>query len=213
MAARRRRTGRSAVVRVLSIGLPLVAVGLLAAVVLLSDKPLPQSSLTFSDEDLEAMRGGLQIEGPQFSGVSLGGDVYDFTARRVVPTDLRLSSATVEDLDGAIDYADGRRVLVTAASGRINMVAQEVEIDSAVTISTSDGYRATAARADVRIASGEVDATGGVRAVGPIGEIEADAMRMRPREGAETPKLGKESVIVFEGGVKLRYIPGASTKD
>ena len=93
------------------------------------------------------------------------------------------------------------------------MVAQEVEIDSAVTISTSDGYRATAARADVRIASGEVDATGGVRAVGPIGEIEADAMRMRPREGAETPKLGKESVIVFEGGVKLRYIPGASTKD
>lgn len=207
MAARRGAARRSVVVRILKFGFPALAFALLAAVFLLSDRPVPSSHLTFSKEDLEAMKGGMEITAPRFSGQSLAGDTYDFQASSVTPRDLRLTEAEVEDLNGRIDYASGASIRIEAGNGRMDMNLQVIELDTGLRIRTSDGYDAQAGAARIDIAAATVDAAGPVEATGPIGRITAGRLRVEPPAGTAEPSLGKETVLHFRDGVTLRYTP------
>lgn len=208
MVARQRPSLRSRVVGLLKVGLPAVAVALLAAVFLLSDKTEFDTALNFSEADLEALRSGLKLTEPQFSGASLGGDIYDFRASLVTPRDLAMSEADILDLRGRVAFRDGRIVDLRSDRARLDAVAQQVVLEDGIELITSDGYRAEATRVEVDIEVGVLTAAGPVRASGPAGEIEAATLRIARVDDGERGFDPNETLITFAGGVRLRYLPG-----
>lgn len=187
---------------------PLGALGVLAAVFFWQQDQDLGGGLTFSDADLRAMRTGLKLTQPQFSGTSLAGDVYDFKARTVVPRDLELSMAEIEALDGRVEYADGRIVELVAETAEVDIAARLIAMQDGVVITTSDGYRATADRLDVDVSAAILNATGSVVATGPMGRITADALVIEPADGAAQPEHANETLIRFVGKVELVFVPG-----
>jgi lipopolysaccharide export system protein LptC len=70
-----------------------------------------------------------------------------------------------------------------------------------VVVTSSDGYRATVASAEVDFGAEEARAEGPVTGEGPLGRIEAGAMRAARRGG--------EDYIWFERGVRVLANPAA----
>ncbi|MEM8788232.1 MAG: hypothetical protein AAGE76_08215 [Pseudomonadota bacterium] len=202
-----RASPRTRFVGFLKIALPLVALGLLAAVFLWREAENPDLGLNFTPADLAAMRTGLTLTAPTFSGASARGDTYEFQARVVMPRDLDLTMADVEDMAGTLNLIDGRRVDLSSDLAELDIENRKVALSVGVTIETSDGYAAEAARVDVDVAAGRLIATGPVTATGPLGEIRADRLELTP----EDPDRGEldlnDTRIRFTGGVVLRYTP------
>jgi len=198
---RSRGSARSRAVGILKNVLPIGALALLAAVFLWQRSEDLGGGLTFSETDLEAMRSGLRITGPQFSGSSLDGDLYDFSADWVVPEDLEMTSLEVSGLEGEVLYRDGRRVTLRSDHAQIDITRRTATLDTGIEITTSEGYRATATRDDIDLAAGVIVAEGPIDGTGPDGTLEAGAMRMAP--GADAI----ETVIDFTGGVQMTYSP------
>ena len=198
---------RSRIVRLLRIGFPLVAAGLLAAVFLSGEPPVTDATLTFSEADLENMRAGLQITNPQLSGASMGGDIYDFQASIVRPRNLDFEVADIEDLVGTIDYVDGPTVFIASKSAEINLVTRLMVLETGIALRTSDGYSGNADRIEVDGQAGRLTATGNVLAEGPIGRISAERLVIAPADPDKPESLGKDTVLRFEDRVRLTYIP------
>lgn len=201
-----RRSLRTRVVGVMKYLLPLLALALLATVFLWNKDDEAGIGLTFSQADIETMRSGLRVTGPQLSGSSLNGDIYDFRADVVIPQDLQLTHADIEGLTGRILFRDGRQVDLSAARAEIEMPSQRVVLDTGIQIRTSDGYEATAARAEVDLRQAVLTATGPVVASGPPGRIAADGMIITPAS-ADGALTANDTLIRFTGGVTLRYTP------
>ncbi|MEM7613666.1 MAG: hypothetical protein AAF245_01395 [Pseudomonadota bacterium] len=210
---RARLSTRSRVVGLLKVVFPLTAVGLLALVFLWQAEDDLGGGLTFSNADLEAMATGLKLSQPQFSGASMGGDIYDFRARTVVPRDIDLTMADIEALDGRVLYADGRVVELTSETAEIDLENRKVVLQTGIVITTSDGYRAKAERLDVDVSAAILEATGPIEATGPVGRITAGRMTIAPAEGFEAPVRVNETLTRFSGGVKLTYTPGLEGND
>ncbi|MEM8869294.1 MAG: hypothetical protein AAGE38_02765 [Pseudomonadota bacterium] len=198
---------RSRVIALLKVLFPLGAVSLLAVVFLWQAEDDLGGGLTFSSADLEAMSTGLKINEPQFSGASLGGDIYDFRARTVIPRDIELSMADVDGLDGRVLYADGRVVELVSDTAEIDLENRTVVLKTGIVITTSDGYKARAERLDVDVSAAILTASGPIEATGPMGRITAGQMTITPAEGFEAPLRANEALISFAGGVKLAYTP------
>jgi lipopolysaccharide export system protein LptC len=203
---RSRGSARSRTVGILKVVLPLGALALLAAVFLWQRQEDWGGGLTFSDADLEAMRSGLRISGPQFSGASLAGDIYDFSADWVVPEDLEMTSLEVAGLEGEVLYRDGRRLTLRSDHAQIDVTDRTATLDTGIEITSSEGYRATATRVEIDLAAGVIEAAGPIDASGPDGTLEAGAMRMAPR-GPDDTANAEDTLIDFTGGVRMTYIP------
>lgn len=204
--SRSRSSARSRAVGILKILLPLGALALLGAVFLWQRTDDWGGGLTFSEADLEAMRSGLRISGPQFSGASLEGDIYDFSADWVVPEDLEMNSLEVSGLEGEVKYRDGRHLTLRSDHAEIDVDAQTATLDTGIVITTSEGYRATASRVVIDLQAGVIEAAGPIDATGPDGTLQAGAMSMAPKETAEGEN-GIDTLIDFTGGVRMTYSP------
>lgn len=191
--------------------LPAVAVLLLGLVLLWDGDRNEPVGLTFSDADLEALRTGLKITKPQFSGTSLTGDVYDFRAETVEPRDLEMTSADIETLNGRVDYRGGPVVELRSERARVDIPEQIVVLETGIEITSSDGYVAHAERVEVNIATSRLDATGPVTASGPPGDIESAALTIVPAEEPGAANFANDVLMRFTGGVKVTYIPSTGT--
>ncbi len=203
---RSRGSARSRAVGILKILLPIGALVLLGAVFLWQRSEDLGGGLTFSEADLEAMRSGLRITGPQFSGASLDGDIYDFSADWVVPEDLEMTSLEVSGLEGEVLYRDGRQVSLRSEHAQIDIAERTATLDTGIEIVTSEGYRATATRVDIDLDAGVIEAEGPIDGNGPDGTLRAGAMRMGSGEAGAEPD-GIATVIDFTGGVHMTYTP------
>ncbi|NNU79384.1 hypothetical protein HMH01_02930 [Halovulum dunhuangense] len=202
---RARPSRRTRVVGWLKIVLPLVALALLGAVIFWRQQDDLGPGLRFTESDMEAMRSGLIVTGPRLSGVSLGGDQYDFRAAQVAPEDLSITRARVSALTGRVIYVDGRVVTLEAASADIDMGAGMIRFDDGLRVTTSEGYDASAPVARVDVAAARLTADGPVEVTGPAGRIEAGGMVIEPSD----PDAARgDALMRFTGGVTLRYTPG-----
>lgn len=191
--------------------LPAVAVLLLGLVLLWDNDGDEPAGLTFSEADLEALRTGLKITRPQFSGTSLTGDVYDFRAETVEPRDLEMTTADAETLFGKVDYRNGPVVELRSERARIDIPEQIVVLETGIEIKSSDGYVAHAERVEVNIAFSTLEAKGPVTANGPPGDIESAALSIVPAEEPGRANFDNDVLMRFTGGVKVTYIPSTGT--
>lgn len=192
----------SQVVAVLKVGLPLVAVAMLAGLFLISEEGRPRGELVFSPADLAALGKGMRVTRPVFSGVTDGGDRFRFTAGEVTPDAAPPTRADIATLAGRIDFADGRGVDLSAARGELELEAQRLTLSGAVRVETSDGYDVAAERVDVDMAAGGLVATGEVVGVGPMGRIDAARLTVSAPQEA-----GGRRRFLFEDNVRLVYDP------
>ena len=103
----------SRVVAVLKVGLPLVAVGLLASLFLVQTDDRIGGGVVFSPGDVEALGSGLRISNPTFTGTTRGEDRFRFTAELVEPDAAPPERAAITALAGTLDLHNGPEVTVT----------------------------------------------------------------------------------------------------
>lgn len=195
----------SRLVAILKVGLPLIAVAMLAGLFLGSERPRGGGDLVFSPADLAALGQGMRVTEPVFSGTTDAGDRFRFTAAEVTPDAAPPTRAAIDDLSGRIDFADGRGVDVRADTGDLDLSGQALALEGDVRLDSDDGYSFAARRVDVDLRAGGLVATGDVGGVGPMGTIDATRLTVSPPD-----ENGGGRKFLFEEAVRVVYDPATA---
>lgn len=195
----------SRVVAVLKVGLPLIALAMLAGLFLISDDRRPRGDLVFSPADVAALGAGLTVSRPVFSGATAELDRFRFTAETVVPDAAPPTRAAIEALSGRIDFAGGGGLDLVASTGEIELATRRLTLTGAVRVDTDDGYVFRADRAELDLAAGGLVATGAVSGDGPMGRIEASRLTVTTPDGDAAARR-----FLFEDAVRVLYDPATN---
>lgn len=194
----------SRAVAILKVGLPLVAVGLLAALFLIQTEDGLDGEIVFSQGDLAALGSGLRISNPTFTGTTRDDDQFRFTAELVEPDAAPPTRARITALDGWITFRDGAEVEVSAATGALDIPAQRLDLSGAVRIATSDGYLLETDAVTLDLRTGVIAAGGPVETQGALGRIVSGSLRIAP-----VIPGGATHLISFGDGVRVVYDPAS----
>ena len=195
----------SRVVAVLKVGLPLVAVGLLASLFLAQTDDRLGGNVVFSPGDVEALGSGLRIDNPTFTGTTEGGDRFRFTAELVEPDAAPPQRARITTLAGTLDLHNGPQVRVSARTGDFDIPTQRLDLSGEVVITTSDGYRMVTDKATIDLRAGAFVAGDEVVTTGPLGRITSGSLHVAPAAAT-----GEARRFSFSGGVRVVYDPPGS---
>ncbi len=190
----------SQLVGILKIGLPLLALALLATLFVLPGDERSGAGLIFTEADLESLGQGLRVTEPVLTGSTREDDPFRFTAAVVVPDAAPPTRADIEDLDGEISFIGGQRFTLEAPVADVDLQSQIMNLSGRVTVTSSDGYRISADTVTVDLLAGTLEAEGDVDGSGPMGRIAAERMAIVPAESGEGQR-----VFSFGNGVRLRY--------
>lgn len=192
----------SRMVTVLKVGLPLVALAMLAGLFLISEDGGRRGELVFTPADLAALGDGMRVRDPIFSGVTDRDDRFRFTADEVTPDAAPPTRADIVALTGRIDFAGGRGVDLRSDAAALDLETQQMGLTGDVRVTTSDGYDLAARQVDLDLRGGGIRAEGAVSGRGPMGDIAAARLTVSPpadRSGERT--------FLFENNVRLIYDP------
>lgn len=198
----------SRLVAILKVGLPLLALVLIASMFLISTENDFEGGIVFGEGDLAALGEGLRITHPVLTGATRTQDPFRFTAEVVVPDAAPPTRAAITALDGTVDFVGGPSVAVTAPEAEIDLDAQVMRLLGRARVASDDGLVVLADRIEIDLLSGAVTALGAVDGRGPMGTIAAGEARVVPAEG----ESGRR-VFSFENAVRLVYRPGHETED
>lgn len=193
----------SRIVAVLKVGLPLVAVAMLAALFLISNDGRTGRELVFSPADLAALGDGMRVRSPVFSGVTEELDRFRFTAAEVTPDAAPPKLALIDRLAGRIDLSDGQSVELDAARGRLDLGTQRLILTGEVRVRSADGFSFAADEVALDLAAGGLEAAGAVAGSGPMGRIDAGRLSVGSPQGDKGTRM-----FLFEDRVSLIYDPG-----
>jgi lipopolysaccharide export system protein LptC len=194
----------SRLVAILKVLLPLVALGMLAALFLIQTEDELGSGVVFSEGDIAALGEGLRVTNPTFSGMTEDDDRFRFQAEEVIPDAAPPTRADITALTGRIDFVDGRAVEVASRTAELDLSRNRLELVGEVRVETSDGYVLRAERLGVDLDTGLLEAGDTVTTEGPPGTITSGTMRIEPPQGA-----GEDRRFSFGNGVRLVYDPPA----
>ena len=196
----------SRLVAVLKVGLPLVALGLLAGLFLNPGGEAPRRrGCVFSDADLAALGSGMRVV-----AVDLQRHLARATTGSASPPRrwCRRGAAEAGDGDGAggqVDFASGQRMDLSAATAELDLAAQVMQLRG--TVRDRDrgrlphGHRGAV---EIGLQAGTITAPEPVAADGPMGRIDAGTMTIAPADAT-----GELRWFSFGGGVRLVYDPPA----
>jgi lipopolysaccharide export system protein LptC len=193
----------SRVVAVLKVGLPLVALAMLASLFLIQTDDRLNGNIVFSRGDVDALGSGLAVTNPTFTGTTRGDDTFRFSAELVEPDAAPPEWARITALSGELALRNGPTVTVRAEAGNLHVPTQRLDLDGTVVIATSDGYRIDADAVALDLRAGTLAADGAVETTGPLGRIASGNLRIGPADEAEDRRFS------FGKGVRLVYDPPA----
>ena len=191
----------SRMVALLKVTLPLLALGILSTLFLISRSFDPTGSIPFADTEVQERLSNQQVTGPYFSGTTAEGDQIAFVAEKLTTTDGRTGTNYASDVDVQLDFAGGGRAMVTARDAEVNIAADRAELTGDVVVVTSNGYTLESDLLKLRLSQIEVISPDAVFGTTPFGTIEAGSMHLL------TPDGQTGSQLLFTGGVKLLYQP------
>ncbi|TDP47095.1 LPS export ABC transporter periplasmic protein LptC [Zavarzinia compransoris] len=171
------RTGRSysRFVGLMKIVLPLVAVGLLAAVLIWpSIENRRDIALSYSDVEIRA--DGLEMVAPVLTGADDRGRPYVLTAKGATADGLEPTMVTLHEIEADVAMEDGRPVTVVAATGIYRIREETLALDGGVTVTLADGHVVKLESVLLDLAKGTASSDKRVVGSGPTGRIEADSM-------------------------------------
>lgn len=194
--------GYSRAVAVTKVILPLIALGILSTLFLLS-RPAPQGEpLAHSDLAVLDLAREQRLGAPSYRGVTETGTQIALQATELRPDPEDSELITGRDLQAAIETAGGFGYVVRAREGLINERERLTTLRSDVQITTSNGYEIRTDVAEIASNMTALSTPGFVEATGPIGVLTAGRMDM-----TGDPETGRGGVVVFKDGVRLVYDP------
>ena len=196
----RRRTRLIAWAKVL---LPLAALALMSTLFLMARGPGAPAALPFAR--LSEIAAQPRLDAPRLAGVTADGTRVVLSADRLSPVAGRPDALVAERPRLEADAPDGRRATLAAPRGEVDGRARTLRLTGGVDLRASGGIEARAATALADLDTGLLTAAGGVEARAPFGSIASEGLTaLAPAEG----KTGGR--VVFNGGVRLLYVPGAA---
>ena len=183
----RARWGRAA-----RIALPLLALALLSSVFLVAPRPSADDVPAIPFARAEAVSREQRLGQPDFAGVTADGTRIALVAEAARPLPDRPGAISATEVTLRVDTpARGFDLAAPSASvadGRITATG-------GVEVRTTDGWRVRAPRMDALLDRTAVTAEGPVEGEGPLGHIEAGAMR------------ATREALDFTGGTRVIYQP------
>jgi lipopolysaccharide export system protein LptC len=188
----------SRLITVLKVALPLVALGILSTVFLVSSRIEPGDSIPFAEGEVAERIRSQQVTGPLFSGVTRGGDRITFSADDIVTAD---NANAAQNPVAQIDFSGGARLWLEADRGNVDLTGDLATMTDNVVIRDTLGFVMQSDLITSRLSSVEVVSPGNVTADGPLGHLEAGSMRVEEKDENGNVQL------LFMRGVKLIYEP------
>jgi lipopolysaccharide export system protein LptC len=190
----------SRVILWLKVGLPLIALGILSTLFLLSRSVDPGRSIPFADVEVQARLRDQQVTAPVFSGATAKGDEITFQADRLTTPAGTTGANMAQDVRLRLRLIEGTQLALVATQAEFDLGADRMALKGDVIISTSSGYDITTDLVSARISKVDITAPGGISARTPAGHLTAGAMRIHsPTDGS--------AQILFSNSVKLLYRP------
>lgn len=186
--------------------LPLVALGLLSTLFLLSEKVDVSDPMRHSQVDLTQRAHDLGATNPSFAGVTAGGEQISFRAASVRPDPEDREHVLAEDASATLLLNGGGVVDITSKRAEANQAQMTARLEGDVSVTTTTGYDLRTDAIDARFDTLFAETLGPVTGTGPPGNLSAGRMILRtdPETGGAT--------LQFTDGVKLIYRP-ATAKD
>ncbi len=131
----------------LKVALPLVALGILSTLFLLSSRIEPGTSIPFAEGEVEKRIRSEQVTGPLFSGVTTGGDRVTFTADQIVTTEGNTNTAL--NPVAHLEFATGGSVELVAEQGDVDLANDFMTMSGDVVIDSTTGYSHADRHADL----------------------------------------------------------------
>lgn len=193
--------GRSRLVRLLKVALPLAAVGLAAAVFLTQRGGRDGLSMTGVDF---GESGGLRLNSPQFTGRTPDGQPFSVTAEWALPDGPDPETVELGPLTGEIRLSPERTVHISADGGVAHPKKETLRLSGDVALRSTEGYELVVETADLDVGNRSLTAEGPVRGKAPFGDLVAGSMR--------AAQVEETNYIWFEDRVRVRIDPARAPK-
>ncbi|SEN51159.1 lipopolysaccharide export system protein LptC [Roseovarius tolerans] len=191
----------SRVVAGMKVLLPLIALGLLSTLFLISRTVDPSKSVPVAQADVEKRAQDMGASNPSFAGVTDTGDEILFSAGIARPGRDVDGPITADAVTAQIRLAAGTTVDITARAAEFDQRAMQTQLRGDVQITTSTGYVIDTDRLDMNLDALNATTPDTVTATGPLGDLTAGQMVLRNANGNGAAEL------LFTEGVKLIYQP------
>lgn len=186
----------------LKVALPLLALGVLATLFLLSDRIDPEAALPYAEVDVEDLAREPRMTAPTYAGTTSDGASLTLTADEARPAAAGVP-AEAKVLVLELATPDGGRTELRAAEARVDQAERQMILSGGVLVSTDTGYQLETPEVLALMDRSGLESRGAVTATGPAGDIQAGGMVLV--QDKLTPGA---YVLVFNQGVRLVYRPG-----
>lgn len=194
--SRARRHSR--IVRTLRLGLPVLALALVAGAVI-SYTGIATSYGPVSIERISMEDGALKIEKPRLSGVTGDDRAYQVSAVSARQDANRPNMVRLEGVRAELEEDGGGMTTLTADNGEFNANREWLDLDSDITVTWPAGHQMRLSRMRVDMKKGTIVSRAPVAIDMLNGTLNAQAMRVSRRG----------EVVRFTGGVTLQFRPKA----
>lgn len=186
----------------LKVALPLVALGVLSTLFLVARTIDPEMAIPYAEVDVaERMREPRMTE-PAYAGITSDGSALTVTASEARPDQTDPQSGTARDVRAGLETPDGQITELSAATAEMIGPKRQIAFNGAVQVSSPSGWKVESETMIASMDVTDVFMPTDVRAEGPAGTITANTMRL-----SEKDDNGRNYVLVFNGNVKLVYLP------
>ncbi|WP_417242087.1 LPS export ABC transporter periplasmic protein LptC [Celeribacter sp.] len=191
----------SRIVAMAKIVLPLMSLALLATLFLFARGGDYEPSLPYARIDIETLAREQRIDGPAFATVTKDGSELYLSAAAVRPDLSGSNTVNSTTIEGGLRMPDNGTLDLLADNAVIDGQSKIAELSGGVEITTSTGYVVTTERIAAMLDTTQVESSGAVHAIGPLGTF--DAGRMILSQDKDTGNY----LLVFKDSVKLIYQP------
>lgn len=181
------------------ITLPLVAIGLLASLFLLSGAPDPDAALPYAEVDIDQINREQRVSQPRFAGVLGDGQEIVLTADAVSADTAQTDRIQAQAINGRMDLSLTEFLTIQADFGDFDMAAQMATLTEDVVLESSMGYRFESEVLVMALDVINMRSPTPIHVTGPGLDVTADTMEMAGPDG--------ETILRFNGSVRVLYEP------
>jgi len=181
--------------------LPLVALGLLSTVFLISRKADISDRVPYADVDLVQRAQDQGATNPSFAGVASGGEQILFRAASVRPDPEDRELVLADTAAASLRLNGGGVIDIVGQRGQASQTRKTARLEGDVQVTTTTGYNIRTEAIETRFDTLFAETPGPVTGTGPVGALDAGRMVL-----TSDPETGAAN-LQFTDGVKLVYNP------
>jgi len=181
--------------------LPLLALGLLSTLFLISRNVDPTKNIPITDIDLEQRADYLGATNPSFAGMTNRGDRVSVRAEQAKPGARDPEHLLAEGVVAKLNLISGTVIDITSDQAEMNQSKFTANLQGDVNVVTTNGYDLKTERLNARLDTLYAETPGPVEGSAPVGTLSAGRMVL------DTDQKTGAAHLLFTDGVKLLYTP------